>query len=105
MHKLMTLLAFLSSLFVQTVFANEEDEMAAMQRKLNAEVMEQPFLAEEPEKVEAYIQESLKKKIKPPPYTGIYWRPGYTCHDLLRHSWREYRNCMYYYRYYGHYYR
>ena len=104
MHKFITLLVFLSSVFMQSAFANEEDEMAAMQKKLNAEVMEQPFLAEEPEKVEAYIQESLKKKIKPPPYRGNYWRPGYTCHDLLRYNWREYRNCMYYYRYYGHYY-
>jgi len=92
------------SVFIQSAFANEEDDMAAMQKKLNAEVMEQPFLAEEPAKVEAYIEKSLKNKVVPLPYGGTYWQPGYTCHNLLRYSWREYRNCRYYYRYYGHYY-
>ncbi len=75
-----------------------------MQRKLNAETAELPFLAEQPAKVEAYIKKSLKNKIVPPPYSGIYWRSGYTCHSLLRYSWNEYRNCQYYHRYYGRYY-
>jgi len=39
-----------------------------------------------------------------PEYQGTYWRPGYTCRDLLRHNWTQYRNCRYYYRYYGRYY-
>ena len=82
----------------------EEDEMARMQAQLNAEVMAQPFLAEKPEEVEAYIKSMLEKKVKPQEYKGTYWRPGYTCRDLLRYNWHEYRNCRYYYRYYGRYY-
>ena len=84
--------------------ADNEDEMARMQKQLNQEVMSQEFFAEEPEKVEAYIKEAMEKNLKPPEYTGTHWRPGYTCHDLLRYSWHEYRNCRYYYRYYGRYY-
>jgi hypothetical protein len=89
---------------LQPAMASEEDDMAEMQKQLNAEVLEKPFLAEQPEKVEAYINEAMKKNLKPPEYTGTYWRRGYTCHDLLRYSWREYRDCRYYYRYHGHYY-
>ena len=84
--------------------SDEEDEMARYQKQLNEEVMSKEFLAEQPEKVEAYIKEAMKKNLKPPEYTGKYWRRGYTCHDLLRYSWREYRDCRYYYRYHGRYY-
>jgi len=86
------------------VVASEQDDLEKMQQQLNQEVMSKEFLAEEPEKVEAYIKESMEKKLKPPEYTGSYWRRGYTCRDLLRYDWYEYRNCMYYYRYHGHYY-
>ncbi len=85
-------------------FAGEEDDMEEMQRRLNTETMSQPFLAEQPEKVEAYIQDAMKKNLKPKEYTGKNWRPGYTCRDLLRYSWTDYRNCKYYHRYYGRYY-
>ena len=84
--------------------ASDEDDMAEMQRQLNAETLSKPFLAEQPEKVDAYIKEAMKKNLKPPEYTGNHWRPGYTCHDMLRYSWREYRNCRYYHSYYGRYY-
>ncbi|MDC0601716.1 hypothetical protein OAP14_01670 [Aliiglaciecola sp.] len=83
---------------------DEDDEMARMQAQLNQEVMSRPFLAEKPEEVDAYIKSMLEKKVKPPEYSGTHWRPGYTCRDLLRFNWREYRNCRYYYRYYGRYY-
>ena len=85
--------------------ATEEDDLAAMQRQMNQEVMKKPFLAEQPKKVDAYIKESLKNNIPAPEYTGTHWRRGYTCRDLLRYSWREYRNCRYYYRRHGRYYR
>lgn len=87
-----------------SAFATEEDDLAEMQKQMNTEVLNKPFLAEQPDKVEAYIKEAMKKNIKPPEYTGTYWRQGYTCHDLLRWSWHEYRNCSYYYRYNGYYY-
>jgi hypothetical protein len=82
----------------------EEDELALMQAQLNSEVMSQPFLAEKPEEVDAYIKSMLEKNVTPPEYSGSHWRPGYTCRDLLRYDWSEYRNCRYYHRYHGRYY-
>ena len=79
-------------------------EMERMQRQLNKETMDKPFFAEEPEKVDAYIKEASKNHIKPLEYTGKHWREGYTCHDLLRYSWTEYRDCRYYRHYHGRYY-
>ncbi|MFC4282405.1 hypothetical protein [Thalassotalea piscium] len=83
---------------------SEEDLLAKAQAQMNAEVLSKPFLAEKPEEVDAYIKSMLEKKVKPPEYQGTYWRPGYTCRDLLRYNWTQYRNCKYYYRYYGRYY-
>lgn len=95
----------ISSAFVTAqAIASEEDDMAEMQRQLNAETMSQPFFAEQPEKVDAYIKEAMQKNMKPPEYKGSNWKPGYTCRNLLRYSWREYRNCRYYHHYYGRYY-
>ncbi|MFV2059901.1 MAG: hypothetical protein ACC653_04400 [Gammaproteobacteria bacterium] len=85
-------------------FATEEEDLAEMQKQLNAETMNKPFLAEQPDKVDAYIKEAMKKNLKPPEYEGTNWRRGYTCRDLLRYNWNEYRNCSYYYRYHGRYY-
>jgi hypothetical protein len=82
----------------------EEEKLAQMQQQLNAEIMAKPFLAERPEEVDAYIKSMLEKNVIPPEYSGKYWRPGYSCRDLLRYDWTEYRNCRYYYRYYGRYY-
>lgn len=79
-------------------------EMERMQRQLNNEVLAKPFFAEEPAKVDAYIQEASKNNIKPLEYNGNHWRDGYTCHDLLRYSWVEYRDCSYYHHYHGRYY-
>lgn len=75
-----------------------------LQQQLNKEVSEKPFFAEEPAKVDAYIKEASKNHIKPLEYSGNNWREGYTCHDLLRYSWVEYRDCSYYRHYYGRYY-
>ena len=83
---------------------SEEDALARAQAQMNAEVLSKPFLAERPKEVDAYIEGMLKKNVKPPEYQGTYWRPGYTCRDLLRYNWTQYRNCRYYYRYYGRYY-
>jgi hypothetical protein len=84
--------------------AAKKKKMAEMQASLNQEVMDRPFLAEKPEEVDAYIKSMLEKNVKPPEYSGTYWRPGYTCRNLLRYDWTQYRNCRYYYRYYGRYY-
>lgn len=108
LFKLSLLISLTLSIFAVPMLANaqsdEDDELARMQAELNQEVMSRPFLAEKPEEVNAYIESMLKKNVKPPEYSGTHWRPGYTCRDLLRYNWREYRNCRYYYRYHGRYY-
>lgn len=104
MSRLTFLLYALLLMFNVSAFASDEDELEKMQQQLNQEVMGKEFLAEQPEKVEAYIKEAMEKNLKPPEYVGTHWRRGYTCRDLLRYSWREYRNCRYYYRYHGRYY-
>jgi hypothetical protein len=83
---------------------SEEDALAKAQAQMNAEVLSKPFLAEKPKEVDAYIKSMLEKKVVPPEYEGTYWRAGYTCRDLLRYSWNQYRNCRYYHRYHGRYY-
>lgn len=98
------LLGFLLLAGLTQVWADDAAEMERMQQQLNKEVLEKPFLAEEPEKVDAYIKEASKNHIKPLEYTGQNWREGYTCHDLLRFSWTEYRDCSYYHHYHGRYY-
>ena len=104
MSRLTFLLYVLLLMFNVSAFASDEDELEKMQQQLNQEVMGKEFLAEQPEKVEAYIKEAMEKNLKPPEYVGTHWRRGYTCRDLLRYSWQEYRNCRYYYRYHGRYY-
>ncbi len=84
--------------------SSEDEELARMQAQLNGEVMSRPFLAEKPKEVDAYIKSMLEKKAKPPEYVGSHWRTGYTCRDLLRYNWTQYRNCRYYRRYHGRYY-
>ena len=92
--------------FLISANANEEDDaLAKAQAQMNAEVLSKPFLAEQPKEVDSYIKSMLAKKVKPPEYSGSYWRRGYTCRDLLRYNWTQYRNCRYYYRYHGRYYR
>lgn len=88
-----------------SAFASEEDDaLAKAQAQMNAEVLSKPFLAERPKEVDSYIKSMLEKNVKPPEYSGSYWRPGYTCRDLLRYNWTQYRNCRYYHRYHGRYY-
>jgi hypothetical protein len=83
---------------------SDVEELAHMQAQLNQEIREQPFLAEKPEEVDAYIKSMLDRNVKPGEYSGSNWRRGYTCRDLLRYNWTEYRDCRYYYRYHGRYY-
>lgn len=104
MRRAVSLCLFSLFLIGSPAYASEEDDLAEMQRQLNSEVMSQPFYAEQPERVDAYIKEAMKKDLKPKVYKGPHWKPGYTCHDMLRYSWVEYRNCRYYHRYYGRYY-
>lgn len=91
---------------VQSVYGDERtEEKQRMQQQLNDQVMSKPFSVVDEAKVKAYIEDAQKRKIVPQPYTGTYWRPGYTCYDLRPYSYQEYLSCRYYYSYYGHYYR
>jgi hypothetical protein len=84
-------------------FASDEEDMADMQKKLNAEVMQKPFTLEDAARVDAYVREAMKNNLRPIQTPPKDWRPGYTCNDLWRYSYDEYRDCFYYHRYYGHY--
>ncbi len=84
--------------------AQTAEELAEMQRKLNAEVMEKPFSVEDEAKIDSYIKDAMKKDLKPEVSKApSYWRPGYTCANIYSYGWRAYRNCRYYRRYYGYY--
>jgi hypothetical protein len=83
------------------VVAGDDKELEEMQKKLNSQVLEKPFSVEDTAKIEAYIQDAMKKDLKPQATPPASWQPGYTCANL--HNYYEYRNCSYYYRYYGHY--
>nr|WP_232787879.1 hypothetical protein [Paraglaciecola sp. MB-3u-78] len=107
-HLLYTFGIFCSVVISSFSFAQQEDSeeeaLARMQAQLNQEVMSKPFLAEKPKEVDAYIKNMLAKNVTPPEYSGAHWRAGYTCRDLLRYNWTQYRNCRYYHRYHGRYY-
>lgn len=79
MNKFLLLTSTIVYFFYQPVFASEEDDIAEMQKQMNAEVMSKAFLAEQPAKVDAYIKDAMKKNIKPIEYSGTHWRSGYTC--------------------------
>lgn len=93
-----------SVLLADLASAGSKEDMAEMQKKLNAEVQSRPFSVPEEAKVDAYIEQQLKSDIKPPEYKGSNWRNGFTCNDLAQYSFNEYRNCRYYKRYHGRYY-
>ena len=95
---------FILIFVVMPSFADsEEDEMAAMQRQLNNEVMAKGFDPGDQVKLDAYMADSLKKNIKPAGARPSYWRRGYTCNNIYSYGYRAWRNCNYYRRYYGRY--
>jgi hypothetical protein len=97
------LLALGSLIILNAAFAGDADDIAAMQKKLNQGVMQKEFSVEDSAKIEAYIKEGMQKDMKPRETPPSGWRAGYTCADL--HNYYEYRDCMYYYRYHGYYWR
>ena len=82
--------------------ANAESP-AEMQNRLNEEVLSKPFSVETEANLEAYIKDATERGMPPKSTPSKYWRSGYTCGDLRRYSWNDYRDCSYYYRYYGRY--
>lgn len=63
---------------------------------------EKSFDAEQEAKVKAYIEQQTAAGVAPRS-TSKFWKKGYTCQDLLHHSWEEYRECRYYYQVNGRY--
>lgn len=81
----------------------QADQASDMQKMLNDQVMAKPFSVEDEAKLNSYIEEATKRGTPPKSEPSKYWRRGYTCNDLRRYSWNDYRDCSYYYRYYGYY--
>jgi hypothetical protein len=84
--------------------ADMTDEMKKMQEQLNNQVLLKPFSVADEAQVKAYIADAQRHGEVPPPYTGKYWKPGYTCVNLGPYSYQEYLACRYYYSYHGRYY-
>jgi hypothetical protein len=100
------MLSFLGVYKVNRGYGGEmTEEMKQMQKQLNNQVMSKPFSVADEAQVKAYIEGAQKRGEVPQPYTGKYWRAGYTCVDLRPYSYQEYLSCRHYYFYYGHYYR
>lgn len=86
--------------------AGAESEMEAMQKRLNAEALASPFNAGDIKKADAYAEDALKKKVEPVAIAPSYWQPGWSCGHLTSYryyNYYDYRNCVYYHRYYGRY--
>lgn len=79
----------------------EQQQMEEMQRRLNEQVVAAPFSVEETGKVDAYIKDAMEKDLKPRDAAPSYWRKGDSCSTIRDRSWRDYRDCVYYQRYYG----
>ncbi len=79
-----------------------------MQKQLNERVMAAPFDAGDINKAEEYAAGAMAKKVQPVARPPAYWAPGWTCANLTTYAYYnyvDYRNCVYYHRYYGYYWR
>lgn len=94
---------FLVLAFSESVFAGKKEDMAEMQKRLNAEVMEKPFSVEDEEKIDAYIKDAMQKDLKPIQKAPNYWKKGFTCADIYSYGWDTYQSCRYHRSYYGRY--
>ena len=83
--------------------AGENEDMEAMQKQLNQKVMERPFNPGDKAEMDAYLLQALKNGTLPSQQRPPNWQPGWTCNNLMS-SYYQYRNCLHYHRYYGHYY-
>ena len=97
----LVLISIINIFSLGRVSAGEQEDLAEMQKKLNAEVMEKPFSVEDTARIDAYIKDAMKKDLKPREKPPARWRRGSTCAVL--HDYNEYRDCLYYYRYHGRY--
>lgn len=104
MKKFKAIICSLIALAPAGATAQSEADLKAMQKRLNQEVIEKPFSAADEAKIKAYVEEGMKKNLKPEVAKApSYWRPGHTCADVYRYGWNTYRNCRYYRHYHGRY--
>ncbi len=106
MKKVMMLMAAaVVGIYALPILAGDEEDMAEMQKRLNQEVMDKPFSVEDQSRIDAYMEEAVKKNLKPieRPPENWNWRPGYTCASIYNYGWQAYSQCAYYHRYYGRY--
>jgi hypothetical protein len=103
MHKTtLPILALLLSISGGAIAETAEE----MQQRLNQEVAASPFNAGDIKKAAAYAEDALKQGIQPVMVAPSYWIPGSSCSYLTTYRYYrydDYRNCVYYHRYYGHY--
>ena len=87
------------------LFADSASDMAEMQKKLNQETLDKPFAVEDVAKIDTYINDAMKKDLKPKQTPPSGWQPGYTCDSYYtgRYNYYAYRDCQYYHHYYGRY--
>lgn len=86
------------------LWAGEKEDMEALQRQLNKGVLDKPFNAGDAAALDAYLQQAVKNNTQPPQTQApAGWQPGWTCNNLM-YSFYQYRNCLHYHQYYGHYY-
>lgn len=97
------LLSFLCS-FPSDAQQTDEEMLAEAQRKLNAEVfgLNTPQAPQRSD-LEIYIENAQQNNTKPRNTSPSYWQQGYTCAMLEQRSYIDYRDCMYYFHIYGHY--
>jgi hypothetical protein len=89
-----------------SVPAVADEARSRMQEALNEEVLSSPFDPGDVEKANAYAEQAMKQNLKPVQVAPTYWQPGWTCSNLVSYRYyryRDYRNCIYYHRYYGRY--
>lgn len=101
LHGLLALVLLASAYSV--VLAGEKEDMEAMQKAMNQQTMERPFNPGDKAALDAYLAQALKSGLPPPQQAPANWQPGWTCNNLMN-SYYQYRNCLHYHRYYGHYY-
>jgi hypothetical protein len=97
------LLFCISTVVPLLAVADSDADMERMQRSLNEQVMQKPFSVEDQARVDAYVNDAMKRNLPPVQTPPSYWRPGYTCNSIIGYGWRAYGDCYYYHRYYGRY--
>lgn len=104
LHSAISSLTLSLALMPTIAVAQTDKELAEMQKKLNAAVMEKPFSVADEAKVDAFIKNAMAKDLKPTQTKAPdHWQAGFTCADIYSYGWVGYQNCRYYRHYYGRY--